>query len=380
MNIDTITTENLAQLTKQRQPGSISLYVASVGPRASDERAPIVHDTEAARLALRSALTGALAELEEIGVDRADRDRISEAVRALEDDRAFWATQARTIAVFASPEKTHAFRLRNELPQHTAVGDRFDVGPLVRATTFAHSGYVLAITEGDVRLLMLESDASSRKIELSSLPEDAADVLENSVTSGRFDRHSADGTLGPKVEQRRYCSIIQDAVLDVIVDPTAPLVLSAASDLEPAYREVNTHKGLLEKGIDANPTSLSLEDLESRGRAILDEHYSAGLAVWREDFGTKRANGKASADLSDVARAATAGQVDTLLFDLESYDEGSIDDAGVITFADAPGPTTYGLLDEVAARVLRTGGTVKAVRRADLPDDAALAATFRSAQ
>ena len=34
--------------------------------------------------------------------------------------------------------------------------------------------------------------------------------------------------------------------------------------------------------------------------------------------------------------------------------------------------------DEVAARVLRTGGTVKAVRSADLPDGALIAATFRS--
>ncbi len=379
MNIDTIAESDLAQLTKHRHPGSISLYIASSGSGAGGGRAAIVHDTEAARLALRSAATEALAELDKIGVDRTDRDRMSAAIQAFDSDRDFWGTQARTIAIFSSPEKTQAFRLRNELPQRTTVGDRFDVGPLVRATTFAHSGYVLAITEDDVRLLLLESDASSRKVELTTLPEDAAEALETSVTTGRFNRHSADGTLGPKVEQRRYCSIVQDAVLEVIVSPTAPLVLAAAADLEPAYREVNTHRGLLEKGIDANPTSLSAEDLESRGRAVLDGHYSTELAEWREKFGSLKANGRASSELSEVARAASTGQVDTLLFDLESNGEGSIDDAGVITVADEAGPTTYGLLDEVAARVLRTGGTVKAVRRADLPDDTPLAATFRSA-
>jgi len=35
------------------------------------------------------------------------------------------------------------------------------------------------------------------------------------------------------------------------------------------------------------------------------------------------------------------------------------------------------LVDEIAARVLRTGGTVKAVRSDDLPDDSPVAATFR---
>ena len=50
---------------------------------------------------------------------------------------------------------------------------------------------------------------------------------------------------------------------------------------------------------------------------------------------------------------------------------------GTITIAREPGPTTYGLVDETAVRVLRTGGTVKAVRREDLPDDSPVAATFR---
>src|SRR5690606_32021055 len=135
-----------------------------------------------------------------------------------------------------------------KLPAHTAIGDRFDVGPLLRATTFGHSGYVLAITEGDVRLLHLASDATSRLIELSTLPTDAAEALDIAVTTGRFNRHKADGTLGSKTEQRRYCTIVQKAVLQIIENPTLPMVLAVASDLEPAYREINTYGGLLHRG------------------------------------------------------------------------------------------------------------------------------------
>ncbi|WP_341952087.1 hypothetical protein [Salinibacterium sp. TMP30] len=374
MSIDIPSSEDFTELSQQRNAGSVSLYVAS---GAAGDRPPIARDTEAARLALRSAATEALAELDTIGLDKAERDAISESLDSLDGDRNLWSTPARTIAVFASPKFTRAFGLRNELPSHSAVGGRFDLGPLLRATTFGHSGYVLAITEGDVRLLFLSSDASSELIELPTLPDDVALTLETTETDGRFDRRRADGALGPKIEQRRYCSVVQEAVLDVIGKSGLPLILSAASDLEPAYREANSYRGLLEHGIDANPSSLSLAELEKRGRAVLEQHSEGELASWRESFGTKRANGLASSQLSDVAHAATAGLVDTLLFDLASTEEGSIDEGGVLTIAHEPGPTTYGLVDEVAVRVLRAGGTVKAVRREDLPDDKPVAATFR---
>lgn len=379
MAIDIPTSSDILALSEHRAASSVSLYVASgTGPGAGSERQPFALDSEAARLALRSAATSAMADLREIGADRQEQDAIGEAVQALERDRDLWATQARSIAVFLAPDLVRSFRLMNELPTHTAVGDRFDIGPLLRATTFGHSGYVLAVTEGDVRLLFLGPDASSEAIELTALPDDVGENLETTVTSGRFDRIRAQGTLGPKVEQRSYASAVQEAVLAVIGESGLPLVLCAARDLEPAYRDVNTYAGLLDDGIDANPSSLSVQELESRARTVLEQYGDTELAAWRERFGTLRADGRASSQLSDIAHAATSGLVDTLLFDLESTDEGTIDEWGAITPADEPGPSTYGLLDELAVRVLRGGGTVKAVRHDDLPDESPAAATFRS--
>ncbi|WP_010202244.1 baeRF11 domain-containing protein [Salinibacterium sp. PAMC 21357] len=376
MGIDIPTREGFVELSQQRNDGSVSLYL---GSGAGDSSPPIGRDSDVARLALRSAATAALAQLTKIDLDSAERQKISESLESLDNDRDFWETPARSIAVFVSPENMRAFRLRNELPNHTAVGDRFDIGPLLRATSFTHSGYVLAVTEGDVRLLALHPDASIHLVDLPNLPADVAETLETTDTDGRFDRRRATGALGPKVEQRRYCSAVQDAVLDRIGDSALPLVLAASSDLEAAYREVNSYRGLLEHGIAANPSSLSASDLEKRGREAVKKHFDDELASWRESFGTMRANGHASSQLTDVARAASAGLVDTLLFDLASVEEGSIDESGAVTFAAEPSPTTYGLVDEIAVRVLRTGGTVRAVRLEDLPDDKPVAAIFRGA-
>ena len=371
MSIDIPTSGDFAHLTQARNAASVTIYVNAAGDGARG----ITHDVDAAQTALRSALQESLHELD--AASAADRSAISERVAELLDNRLFWATRARSVAVFVSPDELHVFRLMNRLPLSHSTGDRFDVGPMIRAVTFEHTGYVLAVTEGDVRLLHLTSDATSHRIELAELPEDAAEALTRDPARGRFNRHRADGTLGPKVEQRNYASTVQDAVLASIGDVRAPMVLAAASDLDPAYRDVNTYDLLLERGIAANPASLDDAELERQGRAILEQHYAEELGKWREMFGTRRANGRASSQLSDIAQAAWQGQVSELLFDLDHSDEGTIDDFGRITYAAEPGASTYRVVDEIAAQVLRTGGVVRAVRSDDLPDAEPAAAMFR---
>lgn len=376
MSIDIPTAEEFASLTKHRNDASVSLYLSAA---TNGDGSAIVHDTEAIRLALRSQASEAVNDLAKIDVPKADRDAITEHVRLLENDRGFWASQARSVAVFVAPEGLRAFRLMNGLTPLTSVGDRYDVGPLVRAASFRHTGYVLALTVGGVRLLFLDSQAIHREITLTTLPEDAADVLGRDENGGRADRHKADGTLGPKVELRRYCSIVQDAVRREIGDDTIPLILAASTDLDPAYRQVNTYGNLLEEGIQANPASLSLAELEQRGRAILDRRYASQLAEWCETFGNRKPQQRASANLETVAQAATGGQIESLLFDIEMNDEGIIDEFGSVLPVPEPGPTTYRLVDEIAARVLRTGGRVVGVRRDDLPEESPVAAIFRAA-
>ncbi|WP_029088960.1 hypothetical protein [Brevibacterium album] len=372
MSIDIPTRQDLAELTQHRSDASVTVYLSAAewGFRA------VAHATEAAHLALRTAVSESLAELGE-GLSREDRERLTAHVRELEQDRDFWGTGARSIAVFASPEGLCAFRLMNELAPGRYTGDRFDVGPMIRAVTFEHTGYVLALTEGDVRLLHLDSGATSRRVELTDLPEDASEALTRAPQEGRFDRHRADGTLGPKPEQKRYASLVQKAVLEAIRDPEAPLLLAAANGLDPVYRDVNSHDRLLGESIAVNPASLSDEDLEARAREILDRHYGQRISDWVEHFGNQRAAGRASSQLTDVARAAREGRVAELLFDIEADHEGMIDEYGAVALADEPGPATYRVVDEVAAQVLRTGGRVRGVRAAEMPDEGWTAAVFR---
>ena len=57
---------------------------------------------------------------------------IEEELAALGEEREFWPYQARSLAVFATPQSTRTFRLANRLVAMVEVSDRFHV-PLILA-------------------------------------------------------------------------------------------------------------------------------------------------------------------------------------------------------------------------------------------------------
>jgi hypothetical protein len=99
-----------------------------------------------------------------------------------------------------------------------------------------------------------------------------------------------------------------------------------------------------------------------------------------ELYATRENEGRATTQVARAARAATFGAVDTLLVDIDDVVHGTVDDqSGDVTFADGPSAGTYGVVDEIAGRVLGSGGRVLAVRRDEIPEKAALAAVLRYA-
>ena len=73
-------------------------------------------------------------------------------------------------------------------------------------------------------------------------------------------------------------------------------------------------------------------ELAQAARPILDALYAAELDSLRARFEEWQSKGRAATDLTDVARAATFGAVDTLFVDIDDLVEGTLDpDSGAIT-------------------------------------------------
>lgn len=371
MKVNIPSDAELADLIEHRDLASVTIYLPS---------SPVPVERESLQFQLRQLAIEADEKLKSAGVDADSRRAIAAAHEALQGDREFWDSQAHSLALFLSPQHTFAFTVANSLPKLLAIGDRFDVGPLIRAVSFPQRAHVLTLTESSVHLYELDAEQRATEVPLPELPKDLGDVLWRDPHGGSKDRIREEGATGPRIERERYCTLVQEEVLKVINGSGDPLILCASSDLEPAYRAVNKYSGLLEQGIAQHPNSQSAADLDRQARDILDAVYAQRLADWRAQFHDLRGAGRAVSQLTEVARAATAGSVSELLFDLDATTlEGHVDEAGAIAPAETRSATTYGLIDELAARVLRSGGTVKAVRREDLPDDNPVAAILRYA-
>ncbi|WP_019181024.1 hypothetical protein [Microbacterium yannicii] len=355
----------LIDLIDRRADPSVTLALAS---------SPLPQDHERIRIALRNAIDEVDRRLSARELEHGARDDVIGRLEELLNDDDFWEHQSRSIVVFAAPGIIEAFRLANHLGDVVTVGDRFDAAPLLRATAYPGRAFVLQLAEGLVRLTEIGPDHGPFEHPLS-LPEDHGLTLVHAENDGRLDRHRAQGANGERDERERFCRIVQDEVVKVVPDGV-PLILSAATALEPAYRAVNTHSALLAKGIDAHPESLDDAEIERFARECLDELRAAETSEWKERFGTLRAQGLATSKVAEVAAAAAQAAIDELRFDLDADDQGTVDDFGQLARADGD-PDSPRLVDEIAARVLHTGGTVRAVRRRDLMDGSPVAATLR---
>ncbi|WJL96095.1 hypothetical protein QSU92_02475 [Microbacterium sp. ET2] len=359
-------TAQLLELIDVRDDASVTIAVAS---------SPVPSDHDRVRGDLRSAVSEAERMLAEKDVDAADAEEVVAALRALEDDDELWRHQSRSLVILASPSRVEVFRLANRVERNVAVGDRFDTGALLRATAFPHRAFIIQVSQGGARLTEISADHGVVAHELD-LPDDHHAVLEHASNDGQADMPRPQGSTGDRIERERFCRVVQDRVV-AIAPRDVPVILAATVDLDPAYRAVNTHPRLLEAKIDAHPDSLDDAELEQKARAILDAEFSRELSEWRELFGTRRAEDLATSRLAEVAAAATAAAVDELLFDIDATLEGQIDEFGVITTSEEPTPSAYAVVDEIAARVLRGGGTVRGVRNADLVDGSPVAALLR---
>ena len=111
---------------------------------------------------------------------------------------------------------------------------------------------------------------------------------------------------------------------------------------------------------------------------MLDGEYARELAAIRERFELRASGGRGSTDVATVARAATFGAVDTLLVDIDEKLPGEVDeDSGAVAFSSDDDASSYGVVDEIARRVLLTGGRVLAVRAPEVPGGGPLAAILR---
>jgi hypothetical protein len=340
--VDIPTLPEFKALNAVRADACVSIYLRTT---------PLTQEIDASRIELGNLARQAREQLETAGFDKRRLAALMEHFDDLGDDDEFWRLQANSLALLATPDTLRTFRLANTLTPIVQTSDRFHLKPLLRAITFSHSAFVLALSENAVRLVEIFAELPPRPVRVEGLPSDAASAVGKSTLNDRSPSGRIHGSEGQNVRFRQYARQIDAALRPVLAGRDTPLIIAATGRLADTYRSVNSYTGLLGDTIDASPDRMSDLELAEAARPVLDAAHAAEMERFRALYETRAGDGRSTTDISDVARAATFGAVEALLVDIDAVVPGTVDEStGVISFAEQADAASYGIVDEIAGR------------------------------
>lgn len=367
--VDIPTLPDLRTLALARADACVSIYLPTT---------PLTQDIGAARIALGNLGKTAISQLNNRGFDKRRLNAIAEQLDDLGEAEDFWRVQANSLAILVTPDQLRTYRLPNNLSEQVQVSDRFHLKPLLRAVTFPHEAFVLALGENAVRLVEVPAEGPASTLRVPDMPKSAADATGRASVNDRSPSGRIHGSEGQKTLLRAYARSVDRAVRDALRGHSAPLILAATEPLASIFRTVNSYPQLTDATIPGGPDQTTDTDLAEAARPILDDLNRKDVDAFHALFAQRLAQGRTTLDVGVAARAATHGAIDQIVIDMDLSMPGHVDEgSGALKLEDKESAGSYSVTDEIACRALLTGARVMSVRAADVPERAPLAAILR---
>ncbi len=379
-----ITTSQITELLTDHEPPCASLYQPTHRHHPDNKQDPIRY-----RNLLREMETSLQQKYptREIG-------SFMEKFQALARDDHFWNHRTEGLAILATSGTFQIFELQRAVPKLLVVADSFHLKPLLRITQSADRYQILCLDRHVAKLYEGNRDTLA-PVELTDVPSTITEALGEELTephqtvasygtgAGKGGRQMYHGH-GAKVDEvdidrDRFFREIDRGVLEHHSQPSGlPLMLAALTEYHAPFRAVSQNPHLMAEGIRMNPDDLDLDQLRAEAWLKLEPLYLARLAKLVDDYQLAKSRQLGSDDLSQVASAATAGRIGTLLVEANRQIPGRIQPGtGEVQFDDLAEPDTDDALDDLAELTLRMKGQVVIVPAERMPTTTGLAATYR---
>lgn len=371
LHIDLPTRAEILKLAATRGAPCITIYVATT---------PVTEAAQADRISLKNLAKEAMRQLEAVDSPRRSLQPMEAAIAEIEGDDKFWAHQANSLAIFLTPDSVRTYRLPSRLDNQVHVSDRFHLKPILRAVTFPHDAYVLAVSMGAVRLIEISADLPPHPVKVADFPKGMADAIGSRTHTTRKGQMSSGEATSENALLTRYARTLDEALRPILSGHERPLIVAAAEPMASIFRSVSTYPHTLGESLGGSADHTADHVLAGEARSVLDRLYAADIAALADLYATRHNQGRATTDLAQAARAATFGAIDTIIVDMEAVVPGTVaDEDGQVTFADGPSADTYGVVDEIVSRALKSGARVISARKDDVPGKGVLAAIMRYA-
>jgi hypothetical protein len=155
------------------------------------------------------------------------------------------------------------FRLPDPPRPLAEVADRFHLTPLIRAMTYPHDVFVLALAEESVRLIHAFVNFPPVRLLLHDLPRSAEQATHRPSIHVRAPRGRLLNLEGRKGAIATICKKGRAGGEQCACRESTPLVLAAAEPVASLYRSVNTYTRLADEVIAGNPDAMTDANLRT---------------------------------------------------------------------------------------------------------------------
>jgi hypothetical protein len=322
----------------------------------------------------------------------ADFESLLAPFERLMNDEEFWAHPQDGIAVFSAPGFSHVEKVQRPVPEVVMINDHLHLKPLVRIFQSEDMYQILALDREEIKLYQGNRYVLDEIVLAPSVPRTIEAALGEKVQlqgthktgssgpgrpghagTGAFHGHGSK-TDEPRLDIERYFRAVDRAVMEAHSKPAElPLILAALPEYHSRFKELSHNPWLLDEAIAINADAVTPDVLREKAWAVMEPRYHDRLQKLLDSYHAARARGLATDDLTHALEFAADGRIGTLLLEADRRIRGHVDGRMPRHERDGAGD----ILDDLAERVLKTGGQVVVAPKGSMPSDTGLAAVFR---
>lgn len=313
----------------------------------------------------------------------------------LNNNNEFWGHTLDGLAVLGSTEIFKVIRLPIAVQELAVVADSFHTKPLRQYLQSVDRYHVLGLSLHEIRLF----EGNRHSLVEVDLPPDFPKTITEALgdeltgkhttvasyggTSGESsDMHHGHGGKKDEVDKdaERFFNIIARTIHENYSKPTGwPLILAALPEHHSLFQKLSKNPLLLQKGINVNPASISIDKLVKLAWEVIEPDYLHKLKDLVKKFEQAKANNSGSDNVKEVVEAAEAGRVDTILIEKDRVIAERLRNKITGTFkqTDLTQPKLDDLLDDIGELVTKMGGKVMFIPSEKMPAKTGIAALYR---
>jgi hypothetical protein len=279
--------------------------------------------------------------------------------------------------------------VKQELDETVVVGDFFHAFPYIRAMQFAEQRfYILALSQNNVRLLRC-TPTTSEQVELPPNTPTSLEQWLNTRMPNAAPNHGevreSDGSTGgsftsttdrDKKDEHvaNFFRVINKAVVEVLRDEKAPLVLCGVEYERAMYKGINQYPNMMDEGVQGSAESLKGGELHARALELVQDFFAQparqALELWEKLGGSQRV----SDSFPDIVTAAFQARIAHLFAAEGAHTVGVFDRS---TLQMKVQGRQEDLVNAAALQTLAFGGDVFILQPEHMPGKGQINAVFR---